>query len=99
MTTEVIHYQMKKKILEISRLQVLEFELCQLGNMLNPLFPRELNHDVTLFFQSLILTFGGKSCHIFWLQIFCYLSKLLSIFISFFKEIKNQFGQVIKNFM
>jgi len=65
MITEVVHYEMKKKILEISKLQVLECELCQLGNMLNPLFPRELNHDVTLFFHSLILLSFRNFVHLY----------------------------------
>jgi len=79
--------------------------------MLGLLFLDILNLDVTLRFLSSILIFGGQAIsHLLVLDIISFIdeyyrctwiylmkdcSELLSIFMSFLNDIKNQFGKVI----
>jgi len=95
-------------VLELNSFQTLENESCHLGKLLGLLFLDILNLDVNLLFYYPFLHLGAKPCVIFWFWIFCYFycytwicvmkscSKLLSIFMSFLNEIRNQFGKVIK---
>jgi len=45
-------------VLELNKPEVLECELCQHGNMSDPLSPSKMKQDKSFFFLSFTLTFG-----------------------------------------
>ena len=57
---------LKKMVLELNKLQDLDCDSCQLGNMLGLLFLDIPIIGITLHFLSFILIFRGMSCLILW---------------------------------